>query len=296
MRRRRLVIPVSIVLSIVAVALSIALLVGWTLVILKTGKVTLMVLGIISFSVIMTVVVLFTVFLVREVQEVRRQTTFIDSVTHELKSPLAAMRLCVETMARPGLEDERREELRGMMLEDVERLGAVVDGILAASRLRTRGPSDVTEFDLHEQSGRAADRIARRHGVSRDSIAVDGVSIDMRGDAVAVDAVLENLLDNALKYSGEQPRVALSVRAEGERAVIEVRDDGVGIERRDLRRIFQRFYRAPEESVRSRHGTGLGLYVVAELVRRMGGRIEAESEGLGRGSVFTVRVPTRQAA
>jgi signal transduction histidine kinase len=136
-------ISLPIVLSSVAVSLSVALLVGWTLLIARTQPLAddfvantwLLVTGIVSLVVIMLVLVLFSVFLIREIREVRRQTSFIDSVTHELKSPLAALKLCLETLGRPDLPAPQHLRLREMMLDDVERLTGFIDRVLAATRL-----------------------------------------------------------------------------------------------------------------------------------------------------------------
>jgi signal transduction histidine kinase len=294
-KRRSLSLP--IVLSVVSVVLSIALLVGWIWVLLRNQALTqevvqnrvLMAAGVISLGVIMAVLVLFTVFLVREILEVRRQTSFIDSVTHELKSPLAALRLCLETMARPELDGAQRNQLRGMMSDDIERLVSVIDGILQASRIeqgtRAREFAQVDTRQVIEDSIRD---VTRRRRLQEGWIDVDiRGNIALRSDGTALRTIFENLLDNAVKYSNDPPRVVVSAwQDENDLVLIEVRNEGIGIARRDLRRIFERFYRAPEEGVRARYGTGLGLFVVAALVRDLGGKIEAHSDGLGKGACF----------
>ncbi|TPV95054.1 MAG: HAMP domain-containing histidine kinase [Myxococcales bacterium FL481] len=295
-------VSLPIVLSIVSVGLSIALLVGWTLVIVRNISITkevvqntwLMVSGIVSFVVIMTVLVLFTVFLVREIREVRRQTTFMASVTHELKSPLASLRLCVETLARPNLTDARQTQLREMMLDDVGRLAQLIDRVLDASRV---GQVQVTPervrvglLALVEHSART---IARRHKLKDDVIGVDVPDdVELVSDPEALRTIVDNLLDNAVKYSEDPVRVLLRAATLGQSAVrIDVIDHGIGIPRTDLAHVFDRFYRAPEEAVRARHGTGLGLYTVAALCRQLGGHVEARSEGAGKGSTFCVELP-----
>lgn len=301
--RRSISLP--IILSSVATALALAMLVGWTLVIarymqeVKTtfgGNVWLLVGGIVSLVTIITVLVMFTVFLVREIREVRRQTGFIDSVTHELKTPLASLRLAAETMARPELAPERREQLRMMMLEDVSRLVALVDGILEASRIlggnsdEARDRSEVELLPLAEQ---IAHELRQRHRIAAECIVIElDPQTVLSVDPTAMRTVLSNLIDNAIKYSGQRPpAIRVCGRAAGEVYVLEVVDRGIGIERRELKRIFQRFYRVPVEEVRTQHGTGLGLFVVEALVQTMGGKIEAQSEGLGQGTTMRVRLP-----
>lgn len=302
--RRSISLP--IILSSVAVALSLALLVGWTLVIVQhmselettfAGNVWLLVGGIVSFITIITVLVMFTVFLVREIREVRRQTSFIDSVTHELKTPLASLRLAAETMARPELAPERREQLRMMMLDDVSRLVALVDGILEASRIlggkeaRERG-----EVELLPMAEQVTHDMVARHRIDRECVRLElDPQVVLSIDPTGLRMVLSNLVDNAIKYSPGRPDVVIRGEPAGSHYQIDVRDQGIGIDRRDLKRIFQRFYRVPVEEVRSQHGTGLGLFVVEALVQAMGGKIEALSEGQGRGTTMRVRLPMERA-
>lgn len=297
--RRSVSLP--IVLSSTAVGLSIFMLVAWILVLIRNRAVTkevvqntwLMVAGVVSFMAIMTVLVLFTVFLVREIREVRLQDSFIDSVTHELKSPLASMKLCLETMARPGLPEAKRDELRGMMVEDVDRLTALIDSVLAASRVTMgKQPKGIARVHMREVADAVVRRVAARRHVNQDCIELD-VQDDLSfvSDPEILDTVLLNLVDNAVKYSGDQPRVRVRAWSSAQRVHIEVQDEGIGIAEADLRRVFQRFYRAPEEAVRERHGTGLGLFIVSALVRRLGGRVEAHSEGRGKGTRMHVWLP-----
>ncbi len=158
-RRSLRSISVPITLGAITVALSAALLVGWSILLANnianaedtSIDLWLLVLGGISFLVIITVLVLFSIFLAREILEVRRQDSFIDSVTHELRSPLASLRLCLETMERTDLPEDRRAHLRSMMVDDVERLSSFIDDILQASRLAHDQPAMSTaEFSLRE--------------------------------------------------------------------------------------------------------------------------------------------------
>ncbi len=304
MRRARPIRSISgpIALSAVSVALAAGLIVGWIYVIWRNLELTrkvaqntwLLVAGVLSLLTIIVVLVLFAVFLAREIREVRRQTSFLDSVTHELRSPLASLRLCLETLARPDLDPGRADGLRQMMLEDVERLEAFVDDILEASQAgfgeRMRA---ITDVPVSGVVGRAVRTAARRHHVDPTIVRIDvPPGLCVRADATALEIVLRNLLDNAIKYSEGRPQVGVSARIEGDRRVrITVEDRGIGIPRADQRRIFERFYRVPEESVRARRGTGLGLFVVQTLVHGMGGKLRVESDGQGRGTRVHVRLP-----
>lgn len=303
-KRRSISLP--IVLSSVAVALTIALLLVWILVIARNmealqativGNLSLLVGGVVSFILIITVLVLFTVFLVREITEVRRQTSFIDSVTHELKTPLASLKLAAETLARPELAPERREQLRVMMLEDVSRLVSLVDGILDASRLLGgREAGDIGEVVVAELIEQVTAEQLRRRSLDPSIFSYEiDEELVLFVDPTALRTIVSNLVDNAIKYSDGTPRVHVEVKRDDDtRTVrISVRDHGIGIGKGDLKRIFQRFYRVPEEAVRSRHGTGLGLFVVAGLVKGLGGKIEASSAGEGQGTTIRVVLPDR---
>jgi signal transduction histidine kinase len=295
-------ISLPIVLSSVAVTLTVALVIGCTLLILRNKTLAddivantwLLAVGIGALIVIMTVLVLFSVFLVRQIFEVRRQTSFIDSVTHELKSPLAALKLCLETLGRPDLPAPQYERLRQMMLDDVERLGGFIDRVLAATRLPAeRSSHPLQEVVLVGLVRRCIAVVTRRAHQPEEVVRVDiPPDLVVVSDEVALAAVLENLIDNAVKYSQHNVEVEISARPEGKaEVVIEVRDRGIGIPRAQLRRVFDRFYRVPDEDVRSRRGTGLGLYVVSALVRSLGGKVEAFSAGAGQGATMRVTLP-----
>jgi signal transduction histidine kinase len=293
-----------IALTSVAVTLSIAMLVGWTLVIGQAffrgperhdaGGMVLLVLGIVSFGVIMTVLVLFGISLVREIWEARRQVSFIDSVTHELKSPLASLRLCLQTLSRQNLDEGRKAQLQEMMLADVDRLNAFIEDILQASRVTAgRVRLLVAEFALDGLVDDCRAHVLRRHRLPEEAVEITGPSkLQIATDRTALQTVVENLLDNAVKYSDPPVRVRVHAgrRSDG-RVFIEVRDQGIGIDGRDIKRIFQRFYRVPDEAVRSRRGTGLGLFVVFAIVRSLHGKVEAESPGRGQGTTLRVILP-----
>ena len=294
-----------IVLGSVAAAMGVMLLVGWIFLIVQNmafsreaARTTwLLVLGIVSFAVIITVLVMFIVFLTREIIEVRRQVTFIDSVTHELKSPLASIKLALETLGRQQLSEEQERELREMMLDDVDRLNTFIDDVLQANR--ASGKVRVVEkVDLRKLTERCAMVVARRHHVSEDVFRLDiPKGAVLHTDATALETAVKNLMDNAVKYSNEPVQVDVRVRSvkNGRRMMIEVNDNGIGLQRKYLRRIFDRFYRVPNELVRKRRGMGLGLFVVNSLVRSLGGRLEAHSDGPGHGTSMRILLPQQSA-
>ncbi|AKF03685.1 sensor histidine kinase [Sandaracinus amylolyticus] len=299
-------ITVPITFGAVTVPLSVFLLVGWTTFtarnIAESGEVAqnvwLLILGVLSLIVIMSVLVMFSIFLVREILEVRRQDSFIDSVTHELKTPLASIKLCLQTLERSGIPQDKRAALQKMMHHDVDRLATFIDDVLQASRLAHDDMSmDVDEVRLGELATSCAAVVSMRHKVPEGAIRVEvDPELVVWTDHAALEIVLRNLIDNAVKYSKDGVDVRVGARVDEVRRVvfIEVRDAGIGIPRKDLKRIFHRFYRVAEEGVRARKGTGLGLFVVSALVRNLGGHVEAESDGVGKGAILRVRLPMHE--
>jgi signal transduction histidine kinase len=287
--------------------LTTALLVGWILVIVRTqdfgedwaDHVWLLATGIVSFMAIIAVLVLFSIFLAREILEVHRRTTFVDSVTHELRSPLASLRLCLETLDREGLAEQQRVSLREMMREDVERLSAYIDDILEATRLEHagKGGHTVTRVSLAALVDRCLAVVVRRHRVVPELITVDvPPDLVIATDPGALEIAVKNLLDNAIKYSDPPAQVHISATVKDAQLCIDVTDQGIGIPRRVLSRVFDRFYRVDDEAVRARRGTGLGLYVVQALVKGLGGRLSAQSDGPGKGTRMRICLPHRVAA
>lgn len=294
-------ISTPIIWASIAVALTIAMLVGWIILMVQKMSITqelvqstsLLIAGIISFTLITVVLIMFSIFLTREILEVRRQTSFVDSVTHELKSPLASLRLCLETMQRPDIARAQEITLRQMMLDDVERLSAFIDDVLEASRLSHGVRAHViASIELAKFTREVADTVGKRYKLATDAIDVEiAADLVVRTDPTGLETVLKNLLDNAVKYSDAPVRVSVRAQSEKGRVVLRVKDAGIGIAEADLKRIFDRFYRVPIEAVRARRGTGLGLFVVQSVVRSFGGKLSAESEGVGQGTTFVVTLP-----
>jgi len=306
MARRRKIrssISIPITLGSITVLLSIALLIGWSVLLGQkitrsadiAGDVWLLVLGALSFILIIVVLVLFVISLARGIIEVRKQDTFIDSVTHELKSPLASLQLCLETLGRDGLEGDAREKLRHMMLEDVDRLRAFIDDVLEANRLSYARPGmlNLSDVSLSELAEQCAAAVRARHKLEPHEVSIDvDPELIVSTDRAALEIVVKNLIDNAAKYSGRPALVEVVASRESNKTVrFEVSDNGIGIDRKNLKRVFHRFYRVEEQEVRERRGTGLGLFVVWALVKQLGGNVRAFSEGRGQGTTMRVELP-----
>lgn len=295
-------IGTPITLTIVGVLLNIALLVGWTAILVQNIGASdqlahtnrwLLFAGPASFAIIIVLLVIFCIRLVRDILEGRRQTRFIDSVTHELRSPLSSLRLCLQTQQRRQLTDEQRAELNQMMLDDVDRLSAFIDDILEASRIEHGGEGGVQqEFDLRGLVETTAQRVRTRYKVPEDSISnLVPEGITLVTDETALELVLRNLLDNAVKYSDPPCQVTVRAMVHRGRVRVSVEDRGIGIPRAHIKRVFERFYRVPSVGVRKRQGTGLGLYVVSSLVKALGGRLAANSPGKDQGTIMSFTLP-----
>lgn len=308
MARRNLPsLSTPIIMASIALPIAIALLVGWTLVFAQNlaqggdvaKNVWLLVVGVLALVTLVTQMIMFAVFLGREILEVRRQDSFIDSVTHELKSPLASIKLGLQTLQREGVSEEKREGIRMMMLGDVDRLCAFIDDILQASRLaHDRELVSVRQEPvlLRDLVDDCAASVRAQHQIGDDAVDVDiDPDLTVVTDASCLQVVVRNLIDNAVKYSDDVVEVSVRATETAKGVVLEVSDRGIGIPRRDLKRVFHRFYRVSAEKVRGRKGTGLGLFVVWALVRSLGGRVEADSEGPGTGTTMRVKLPPNPA-
>jgi len=292
--RRQKAIGFFITLCVLLVGAAILLNIYW-IVITEKQLVELLV-GILLFALIIAGIIIYTVFLVMEIKRNEDHDTFINAVTHELKTPLASMRLYLDTLKARPVSDPQRQEFYDVMLADVERLRHTVDQVLKAGVVREKQRAAVrTPLDMGLLARECVDLAVTRHHLPPGAIALeahDGASLMVRGDAEELRTVITNLLDNAVKYSGSDVRVTVSLAAPAPDTIwVRVQDRGVGIPRKQLKRIFNRFYRVQARGIRQVKGTGLGLYIVRTIARKHGGRVFAQSEGEGRGATFTVELP-----
>jgi len=293
---RRKSIAFFIVLGACLTAAALALNVSWVIVNWRAAG--MLVLGFLAFPLIITGVVLNTIFLVREIRRNEQHDAFINAVTHELKTPVASIRLYLQTLQSREIEPAKRQEFYRVMVEDTDRLLGTIEQVLRAGRLGAKirhaspGPVDLSAIV------RDCLALARsRHHLPEDALTyreslVNGSLPRVLGDEDELKAAVSNLVDNAIKYSGSQVRVAVELdQPEIAQATLRVRDEGVGISAIELKRIFKRFYRIPGAVAVRVKGTGLGLFVVRSVIKRHGGKVFAASEGPGRGSTFTVQLP-----
>jgi signal transduction histidine kinase len=290
-----------IALGLALLSLVVALAVGWQLLVSRAAAPAegglagadwaLLVLGAVSFLLVVAGLVWLWAWLVREIGVNQRQRAFLDAVTHEMRTPLASLRLHVDTLDRHDPGRERREEFLGRMRDDVDRLDRTVQQVLSAARAEESGRrARLARVPLRPLLAECIAELRERHGLAESAVHLE-VERDapVRGDRDELAVVFRNLLDNAVKYSDDPVEVSVRIVGSGEgRVRVEISDRGIGIPSGELRKIFGRFYRAGRDVQRTASGLGLGLFIVRNLVRRQGGRVEALSEGAGRGSRFVV--------
>lgn len=283
-----------ITLGACLVAVAIFLNVTW--IVINWREVVPLVFGIIFFGIIIAGMVLNTIFLVREVRRNEQQDSFLNAVTHELKTPITSIRLYLQTLERRPVDENKRHDFYRLMLEDTDRLLGTVEQVLKASEVRQnrvkRNWQDLNFSDLVRESLELAQL---RHGLAPEALRFGSDppgNVTLMGNPEELRTAVANLLENAVKYSRLNPEIVVDLLTpDMDTVLLRVRDNGVGIPRAELKRIFKRFYRAQSRGAEQVKGTGLGLFIVRSIARLHGGDIMAESEGEGLGSTFTLRLP-----
>jgi signal transduction histidine kinase len=283
-----------ITLGACLVALAIFLNVSW--IVYHWRSVVPLVLGIVFFSVIIAGLVVNTIFIVREIRRNERQDTFLNAVTHELKTPIASIHLYLETLQTRPLDEAQRRDFYRIMLEDTERLLGTVEQVLKAGEARhLTHKRNWQEINFATMVDETMDLARLRHHLSPEALRFAAPPSDeliVMGNPEELRTAIFNLFDNAIKYSGENKDIVVDVRTPNIDTIsLSVCDRGIGISRPELKRIFNRFYRVQSPATGQVKGTGLGLFIVRAVARRYGGDAFAESEGEGRGSTFTLKLP-----
>src|ERR1700734_3778500 len=279
-------------------------------------------LGVFFFSAITAGLVLNTIFLLREIRRNEQHDSFINAVTHELKTPVASIRLHLETLQRRDLPEAQRQEFYRLMLRDTDRLTDTVEQVLRAGRAGDKkAGKEKVEVDFrqlvrdcmdvararhrlppealrYEEAGTSAAGTAAGGNTSgaiaatTNSAGANGTTVRVQGSAEDLRTAVLNLLDNAIKYSGENVDVRVRLEAPDEKhVVLSVQDQGVGISADDVKLIFRRFYRVSHRSLAHVKGTGLGLFIVKAIAQKHGGKVFAASEGEGQGTTVTLQLP-----
>jgi signal transduction histidine kinase len=220
-----------------------------------------------------------------------QQQQLIAQVTHELKSPLASIQLHLETIRLRQPDGEMLERFLDTMLNDAERLNSTISKLLMTARLeQRRGPRDLAPLNLSllVEELCASRKAKLPEGASLEMDLEDAVTV--RGDRDDLEVVLANLFENATLYTTAPPVITVSLHIQGRRCILSVRDQGEGIDPRELKRVFRRFYRADNAGL-NRRGTGLGLYIVRSIIQDHGGSITASCAGRGSGCDFRITLP-----
>ena len=287
-------IALFVTLGAILVGLAVALNVTW--IVINWREIVPLVLGIIFFGLIIAGIIVYTIFLVREIHKNEQQDSFLNAVTHELKTPIASIRLYLETLESRQINEKQRHDFYRIMLEDTDRLIGTVEQILKAGEARHgSNKKNWQEVDFSDVVLETVELTRIRHHLPPEELRF-GVQpqekLLMKGNPQELRTAVFNLIENAIKYSGDKKDIVVDVLTPDiDTVLLQVRDQGVGIPSSELKRIFKRFYRVSNSATGRVKGTGLGLFIVRSIARRHGGEAFAESEGAGRGSTFTLRLP-----
>ena len=293
--RRRGTIALSITLGVLIVGGLITFNIAW--IIVNERSFLLIVLGLILFGLLVTGVVLNTVFLVREVRRNERQDSFLNAVTHELKTPIASIRLYLETLQRRDVPEAQRQDFYRIMLADSDRLLSTVEQVLKAGELGVRRRHrDRTLLELAPLVADCIDITLQRHHLPADAIQLapipGAVRLHVRAIAEDLRTAVLNILDNAVKYSPSAVHIQCSIIiVRYTQVALTVTDTGVGLAPDQLKRIFKRFYRVPGRIAVRIKGTGIGLFLVRSIARQHGGGVSASSPGPNLGTTITLTLP-----
>jgi signal transduction histidine kinase len=299
---RSLGLPIT--LAIVMIVLLIVLTVGWVLLsvfgALESAKLSvlywvLLPLGATFILLLLVGVVIYLILTIKAINLSRRQSNFIDSVTHELKSPIASMKLYLQTLSRHPVSQQEQSAFYQSMLEDLDRLDRLIDQMLAAGRSESPlPPGQAEEVELSSLLRGCAAAVCMSYRVPVQSVNFDMEPCTVRAPRMDLDVIFRNLLDNAIKYAAAQPQVDVVLRRDAKgNVVVRIADNGRGIPPKMRRKIFGRFVRLGSELEREKRGTGLGLYIVRNLLRRLKGKIRLLDRQSGTGAVFEVTLPAR---
>ena len=295
LNRRRGAKAFFIALGVCLTAVAIILNITW--IHHNSRRIAIDFLGVVLFFILISGLVLNTVFLVREVRRNERQDSFLKAVTHELKTPIASIRLYLDTLERHPGDEQQRRRFYAIMREDSDRLLATVESVLKAGELGQRQRiQQRTRVELYPLVADCISTVLIRHHLPPENITLDEIPGSVRLFVLAniedLRTAILNLLDNAVKYSPQGVCVHCKLAIERYTwVVLSISDNGLGLLPREIKRIFKRFYRAPSNDQVKIKGTGLGLFLVRTIARQHGGSVHASSQGQGKGSTFQLKLP-----
>ncbi len=292
---RRRAIAFFVVLGVCLVLLAVGLNIGW--IILNWREGVLLFLGVVFFALLIAGLIVNTSFLVREIRRNEQHDSFINAVTHELKTPIASIRLYLQTLQHRDVDEEQRREFYRLMLDDTDRLMGTVSQVLKAGEAGHKKQDRRVPVDFSGLVRECVEVARSSHHLPPESLRYEqsvnhGGTAGVLGDSEELRAAVSNVLDNAVKYSGDHVEISVLLNTPDEKRVtLRVRDQGVGIRAGELKRIFKRFYRVSNRSLSHVKGTGLGLFIVRAIARKHGGRVFAESAGEGQGTTVVMELP-----
>jgi two-component system, OmpR family, sensor histidine kinase SenX3 len=289
---RRGAIAFFVTFGVCLVCLAAALNVGW--IVITWSDVVPLLLGGTVFAAIIAGLILNTTFLVREIRRNEQHDSFVNAVTHELKTPVTSIRLHLETLrARAAqLDEAKRLEFYDVMLDDSDRLLHTIDQVLRTGRAG-KTPLHKVALDFRALVEECVTLTRARLHLPPETIRIapGTTHAQVLGDESDLSSAILNLLDNAVKYSAGDVDVVAQLERQGDRVRLNVTDRGSGLSPNEIKRVFRRFYRVPGPLARRVKGTGLGLYIVHTTAKRHGGRAYATSAGPGQGSTFSFELP-----
>lgn len=296
LQRRSLGWPIT--LGVVMILLVVVLSVGWVVVTAYNRWWAILAVGTTLLGLVLAGVVMYLLLTIKEIRLNQRQSNFMDSVTHELKSPIASLKLYLQTLTRRQVSEEEQADFHRFMLEDLDRLDRLINHMLDAARLNQKPvDQESQEIELADLLARVIESVCSQHRVASSCVRLLATPAIVRGRPLDVEILLRNLIDNAIKYSGEQPEVEVVCHPLGvEQVLLRISDNGPGIPAGLRRKIFGRFVRLGDELERSQQGTGLGLFIVRNVVHRMRGAVNVRSRGSQPGTTFEVILPGKAAA
>lgn len=223
----------------------------------------------------------------REVSLARQRRNFLLSITHELKSPIASLRLVIETLSRRVLNDAQREHMLSNGLKDADRLQQLVEDLLLAARLEDQWQPMQEPMNVEAVARECADALRVRFPEANIQIQHAETLLPVMADRLGFVAVIKNLLENAVKYSPKGALIEFSAVQDNGRCSLRIADHGNGIPDHEKPRVFEKFYRVGNEDTRQNTGTGLGLYIVNQVVKAHHGQIHI-TDNHPNGTVFTI--------
>ncbi len=228
----------------------------------------------------------------KEVNAAIQRRNFLLSITHELKSPIASIRLVLDTFFKRTLKPEQKNKLLESAIKETERLHKLVNDLLLSARLETAFEPNIEVVDLVKLLGDLTEIVKTKYSKASFFYQHDSSVLFYPVDRTGMTSVILNLLENAVKYGGENPSINLVLSEQNHAIRIDIKDNGIGVSDREKKKIFQKFYRIGNEDTRRTKGTGLGLFIVAQIIKSHKGQISVQDNN-PKGSIFSITLPKK---